>query len=626
MSYSPKTLADLRLQQIVRRPILVVAFLKHLLSMAFLIACTAVMLKASPGEEILASLYESKSLSPVVFVTFALLNALALLSMMRTPSKVVGPQVSLITPSLAHRVLHHDISLMSLQMIEASIQVLQAYRLSVVCVDLSTASLYAMIICVACLGIPWLFFSTHFFVKTTLVLFLNSFVSFVLAVGFSLAQFLPPLAYGIFGDTRQQYSLVWMTRELSLTRFLFPDSGIALLEKAVLFTSSLLNLRRLVNHVRIPRATVRIRDTTSMRQSFSETLQTFVRVRKSLNFRRKRAQQTFLFVQKLVGATILVNVVYIHTARPSCPHGCVLETAPWFASQCSCRFLRINCHDAAFNTTDLPTLLSPRTWGHDVFILQLVQCPLESGLDLALLSAFPSLLSLVLEFSNVSDWRFNGSPWPSSLLALELRYSGLSTLPEVFYDLPPRLQILTLRGNHLTHLPPDVLPHWSSLAMLLLSEAQLTSVPDGFYQLTHLERLDLSGNAFSTVPLNRSDALPLLTRLELSNNAITTFPDALLADRPALLVDLSNNPIAAVPVSATAAIARRSVLLDGTPYCATTHAPGCASVCAASCSNLHWGDNVCHVGCNDPANCISDGGDCATVAQLSMDGLFEAND
>ncbi|EQC37309.1 hypothetical protein SDRG_05530 [Saprolegnia diclina VS20] len=607
-------LGDLWLIAAARHPILWLAVLKHILSIVFLVACTAIMLKATPSEEILAGIYMAKSASPLVFGTFALLNALALAAMLqpRKSAKVAGPTIAHLRRSRTRRFFSHDVTLMAFQTIETTIQVLQAYRLSLYCVDISIATAYALVISVACLGIPWLFFSTHSFVKTTLVLFFNSFVSFVLTIGFALTRFLPPLLTAHFHDKRTEYSLLWMTRYLSLTRFMFPISAMELVAKSILLASSLVNLRRLVAHVRrttaLRRGSVMSLSGLSMRKTSFVAL---VQVKRTLRFRRQRAQQVFFVAQQLVGAAILSNVLYIHAVRPRCPHGCALETAPWFQAQCTCRYLVINCKDG--HNHEASSLLSTRTWGADLFMLHFVQCPLPNGIDVGTLAPFPSLFGLVLESSHLTNWLFNGSFWPASLLLLESRYSNLSLVPEVFYTLPPRLQVLTLRGNHVRHLPETLVSHWQSVSMLLLSETYLSSVPESFLQLDRLERLDLGSNRFTTIPTAWATALPALTRLEMANNNITEFPTNLLQSKPEMLVDLSNTHIDSVPPSLQADVASRRVLLDGTPYCASTSAAGCASVCATTCSTLQWGDNVCHVGCNEPSACGGDGGDCSAL-------------
>ncbi|KDO29374.1 hypothetical protein SPRG_05910 [Saprolegnia parasitica CBS 223.65] len=593
------------------------AFLKHLVSTAFLLTCTMVMLEASPGEEIFGKLYLSKSLSPIIYSTFAALNALAiaslLYSMKRATKKVQGPSVVLVRPThWSQRWLQHDATLMVFQTIETTIHVLQAYRLSLYCVDIAVASAYALVISAGCLGIPWLFFSTRFFVKTTLVLFLNSFVSFVLAVGISQVQFLMPIAMTMYSDKRHEYSLSWMTRNLPLLRFLFPSSAVELGANTVLFASSWINLRRLVNHVRLRRPLyVRSPRLRSLRRSLSDSFEAITDVRKSLEFRHSRAKRGFFLLQMVLGLALLGNVVYTHAMRVACPLDCILETAPWFETTCSCRYLRLNCI-ALQTQTITSALVSPDIWGPHVFVLHIVQCPLTHGVDVSLLTPFRDLTGLVLEVSNLSEWRFNGSMWPPSLLSLKIWYANLTTLPDVVYTLPPNLQVLELQGNRLAHIPSDVLPHWQSLSSLSLSDAALTFLPDAMAQLTALERLDVSSNRLGALPRAWISTLPRLTHLEMANNNISVLGSDLITARPHLMLDLSNNPIASVPATAFTAVQRRRLLLDGSPFCLSEKAViGCAPVCAESCSNFSWQDNVCQRGCNKPTCCRGDGGDCA---------------
>jgi Leucine-rich repeat (LRR) protein len=77
------------------------------------------------------------------------------------------------------------------------------------------------------------------------------------------------------------------------------------------------------------------------------------------------------------------------------------------------------------------------------------------------------------------------------------------------------------------------------LTKLLLSENQITSLPESIGNLTNLEELDLSGNELSVLPETIFN-LNNLTKLSLSNNAFPIdFIFIVKEKMPNTFVDLS---------------------------------------------------------------------------------------
>jgi len=77
-----------------------------------------------------------------------------------------------------------------------------------------------------------------------------------------------------------------------------------------------------------------------------------------------------------------------------------------------------------------------------------------------------------------------------------------------------------MKGPALPQLP-------SALKQLKLDFNQLTSIPKSIYssQLVKLEKLDLSNNKLSSIPLELCKNLKSLTDLNLNNNKIQALPD-----------------------------------------------------------------------------------------------------
>lgn len=89
---------------------------------------------------------------------------------------------------------------------------------------------------------------------------------------------------------------------------------------------------------------------------------------------------------------------------------------------------------------------------------------------------------------------------------LILTDNQISHLPDEF-DRLPRLQKLMLAGNQLGELPPS-LSACHNLELLRLSANQLSALPDWLLQLPKLSWLAFSGNPFSQYSEHEADALP----------------------------------------------------------------------------------------------------------------------
>jgi Leucine-rich repeat (LRR) protein len=145
-----------------------------------------------------------------------------------------------------------------------------------------------------------------------------------------------------------------------------------------------------------------------------------------------------------------------------------------------------------------------------------------------------------------------GSSWAAATEELELRYRGLTHVPESLRELKnlitlnfsnnnisqapealgelTKLTKLNLAENNLASLPESIgqLQH---LTQLKLDENQLTSLPSSFFSLTKLKLLRLSGNNLSSCPTELSSFLDL-GELFLNNNPLLqTLPEAIIAKR-----------------------------------------------------------------------------------------------
>ncbi|EQC30478.1 hypothetical protein SDRG_11795 [Saprolegnia diclina VS20] len=576
-----------------RRPFLIISFLKFIASAVYLALTSMLMVTGTPSTAIKFEVYAMQTASGPLYGVFALLHLAAAIEML-----------------VPARCRHHTTSSTSLlrkapiwlpqaiQCIVSSVQLIQAYKLSASAVSSAVTTAYSLTLAASCLLPPWLYYSSHPFVRHHMALFFSSFFGFLLATGVNLAFFLPPMVTVTMRDKRLGYGMAWTTEYVLLTRCLVPGTLVDLVEKLVLFGMSYVSSRQLVQSVfavAAPAASSRL---------LSGHLRALASVKDTLSFRKPRSRFThvFLAVHLVIGSAVLAMVL---TPRPACPANCKLAVAPWLTSTCQCIYYHFNGHDNM--SIDAATISSDRI-GDRLFYLHLSNCTQLP--DLHLLARFGNLYGLTVEFGHATSWaKHNNASWPSSLISLNLRYVPLNVIPEALLELPPNLQTLSITGClNLSQLPNTVRNSWATVAWLVLNDNAFVEMPPFLANFSALERLVVSTNRLTTLPEAALASLPRLTRLEAAQNSLTQWPRHLVDAKPTLFIDLSNNPIAAVPT--TGAIASRQAVLDGSDYCKATFAAGCHAVCSPLCSNIEVGDKVCQLNCWTAA-CQWDGNDCA---------------
>ncbi|EQC30474.1 hypothetical protein SDRG_11791 [Saprolegnia diclina VS20] len=585
-----------------RRAFVAVALLKHAASCVYLLLLGLLMLFAKPSDQVKFQVYAMKTLSAPLYLAFActhLLGAISLLVPIRYRRSMTPLRWrSLSVPS---RVVQLG------NVVETTVQLLQAWRLSMYTVDVDVAVAYALLVSIAAISTPWP-------ARSDAARLVNSLTSFGLSTGFYLVVVVPALLVAKFVDPRVGYSSNWTVRYTLLTRFLAPNTALDLLEKVILFSASLWNVRQLVDPMLFLRSSI-VAPTARTSRAIGPLVSSFDRWAPQKPPRCygwhkwvKRGLVAYSFGIGLVSAIAGLSVA---VSPRRCPPECRMVTTPWWTTSCTCALLRIECNDT--NTEYATRLFTSNQLGSMLFYVQWVRCPLPDGLDISSLSQFPQLYGLTVQSAQLpANWSLpNGASWPSNLLSLNFYDTPFMDVPPALSVLPTYCQTLTLSRSLMTSALPLTRPSsWSNLAALLLSDNQLREWPNWMHELRALERLDVSSNQLTSIPETELISLPALSRLQVAQNRVPTLPYALLAAKPALVLDVSNNPIETVMSDAVAArIADRQVLVDGSPYC-LAGGDGCNAVCAPTCSNLARGNNVCDRSCYNP-ECAFDAGDCA---------------
>ncbi|MHA1343611.1 MAG: leucine-rich repeat domain-containing protein, partial [Promethearchaeota archaeon] len=134
----------------------------------------------------------------------------------------------------------------------------------------------------------------------------------------------------------------------------------------------------------------------------------------------------------------------------------------------------------------------------------------------------------------------------NKIIKINLSNCELTTLPESFWNLKSLL-ILSLAGNKFTILP-EAISNLKSLTKLNLSDNQLTTLPKSIGNLKSLEELDLSYNELTTLPESISN-LKSLVYLNLRNNQLRTLPESIGNLKSLVELDLEDNQLRTLPES-----------------------------------------------------------------------------
>jgi hypothetical protein len=189
------------------------------------------------------------------------------------------------------------------------------------------------------------------------------------------------------------------------------------------------------------------------------------------------------------------------------------------------------------------------------------------------LTSFPSeILSLAdtLEILDLSNNQLSALPNTlKQLKKLKIIFASnnhFETLPDSLGQCES-LEMVGFKSNKIKHVPAGSLP--AKLRWLILTDNQLTRLPDSLGERPRLQKLALAGNQLTQLPAN----LTQLTNLELvriSANQLTECPDQLLSLPKLAWLAFSGNPftrtdidIQSVPVVPYSSFALQNVLGQG---------------------------------------------------------------
>ncbi|XP_015590280.1 protein artichoke [Cephus cinctus] len=151
-----------------------------------------------------------------------------------------------------------------------------------------------------------------------------------------------------------------------------------------------------------------------------------------------------------------------------------------------------------------------------------------------------------LQYLNLSNNPlYGGFPpiFPSSLITLDISYTGLKILPSVLFLNLESLEKISLAGNHLQEIVDGTFQHLYNLSSIDLSYNAIETIKNSaFVGLVNLYELKLRGNRLTSFVGEHFNTGTGLEILDLSDNRITTISPTAFVIHPRLReIDLSRN-------------------------------------------------------------------------------------
>ncbi|OQR84310.1 hypothetical protein ACHHYP_13570 [Achlya hypogyna] len=482
----------------------------------------------------------------------------------------------------------YEVKTMAKQTVQIPAQLYQAYHISWLLTDSTASLLYTIVLAANCVVIPSIMAHRSRFVRRWGAAFLDMIFNFLLScglpIGFVLRAF---AAYYVAGDIDIVTDHAWLNQTVLLGRFIMVSSPLDLVIKIVPFVTCFLSLSSMAQAVHV-----------------------------------KLTYTTRWFLPH----PVLVVLGVTAQSPGKCPPGCLLQTYPWLATNCTCIMLRINClRPEQPPAAALDAYLT--THVQHVFDLEIDQCDLPNALSATTMRELTNLYSLTLQRTNTVGWDIAPEDLPPSLVTVFLCHVHLPRVPAALATVGS-LQYIFLRNVSL-YADASLPPSFAKLSMLDLTNASQRSVPSCMLQPL-MTNINLHCNNITELPAGFA-ALSRVTYFNMVNNSISSVPATVAnALESHQVMHLEGNPIDALPETIDfAVLATGRLVVRDTPLCARLHrtadavalpalerqlwamrAEVCRPECNVGCHESLIGNSDCNIECFTPA-CDWDGSDCA---------------
>ncbi|KAF0719986.1 Aste57867_637 [Aphanomyces stellatus] len=512
----------------------------------------------------------------------------------------------------------YDARVAAKQLLHVPSHAIQVYQLSVYITDPRAVAVSGVVLAVTCVVVSACSFSKRDIVRRWGPPLVDSICGFVLCGGVPLV-FLARIMinYYFAGDSTIIKDRVWLNAMVMLGRAVSITSPLEMLSTVVLYSLLFVSLRTLHADVHI-----RHGDFAAHHLLYGPKLDELALGGWHDTHTVVRRVKYMHLVLSVAAAAFFCGVTASSMARATCFEGCLLHTAPWFATACTCLMVHHNC--VLHPTKDLEAYIA--TTLPSVFDLALVQCDLPTGLSRGLLHQLTNLYRLDLRQTNTMSWPLAPSDLPPSLVVLTLQDQVLPALPAPLAYIAYHLHYIILVNVFFT--TPMDFPAYDNLYMFYATNASLTYAPPFLLNMSTLQEIGLDQNRLTAFPTEVA-SLPHLEFLSLMANDITSIPPSFLTRFPPTLttVYLDGNPIDALPLDMDIhLLLSKRLRIHDTPLCTRLRAIAaaasstslvaslppleqhivahidaiCSANCAAGCPADFVGNGVCDAACLVP--------------------------
>ncbi|RHY92835.1 hypothetical protein DYB37_005607 [Aphanomyces astaci] len=513
-----------------------------------------------------------------------------------------------------------DAIMLGLLTVELVCQNYKAFQVTRYAIDKWFVFAYVSCVVLNCVVSPWFLLGRrHSSAKKRVFLsWFNSVIGFCLSCVLPIVGILPPVLEFLLVDWTLSSDYLWYTRVLLLSRIIVASSPTDYVVKFVMDVNTLVSLRRLTGAMSRredtapspPRKTVARSALWSKHSTGRETTLAKNATRVP-HVRRSPLVVVYVSCSVTWGVTLWGLCIQALFFRQPCPPTCQAATTPLVDMTCHCKYLHINCHSLHNESLDVDTQLDPQDVGSTLFVLQVSRCDVRRGIPSATLAHQQSLGAMIFQFTKMRAWE---GTLPATIMSLQLRQCDFDAMPAILQTkLPPLLTNLLVESTPLSTLPSNLDDIWQPLTNVFFFNTSLTTIPDAITKLSSLQTLYVTNNRLTdlaTTWQTQLNGMSQFNRLDVGGNFLTQVPATL---RPDIVLDLSCNPIAALPSGFDMArLTSKMVAMGETTYCNSTTSvmAGCEpATCATGCVLWAVGDRLCDLACFNAA-CEYDRGDC----------------
>lgn len=450
------------------------------------------------------------------------------------------------------------------EVIETTLQSLQAYRTSLLIAGVYVNRVYVIMISANCWSTP---IALHFLehnppLARFICLLMDIALDFISTVGIPLTLVVPYLkTYSSQSknfDSWLWYDDIWFVNMIGEFRLVMITTWLELVSRMLFSFSMISCIENAKSLLQMDSAQVQTTNVLSIQSSWDQSRDGAPTISDIIDPIEVPVQQTHNRLRARVAALshvlfmvwgLAVIIIHVQAAMHSKITECAMQVRPWFTSKPACALIYVNCKGQR-TSGDLAELDELMAQLDEQTLLHMVirHC---SHLEIPpRIQRFPSLLGFKIYNSTLAQWDSDAALTAQShpnMVFLFIVDVNMTQLPDglLSNDFPQRLLDIEFSGTNITHIP-DALEHkWPSQGLIIFEKSLLGAVPEALVRM-QLPYLGLGANGITDIPAQLISN-PSAVLLFLDGNPIETLPNDLIASRSLQVLSLGATELQAFP-------------------------------------------------------------------------------